>query len=84
MIILTLLVYLANLDFNLTKEIEMKKLTRTTLQIRKADVRIYSKIQQFNFSKFVSEMMHSHGQNWINEQLAQLQSLNSDNARNQS
>jgi len=59
----------------------MKKLTRTTLQIRKADVQIYSKIQQFNFSKFVSEMMHNHGPDWINEQLAQLQSLNSDNAR---
>jgi len=53
----------------------MKKLTRTTLQIRKADVQIYSKIQQFNFSKFVSEMMHSHGPDWINKQLAQLQSF---------
>jgi len=59
----------------------MKKLTRTTLQIRKADVQIYSKIQQFNFSKFVSEMMHSNGQHWINEQLSELQSFNSDNSK---
>jgi len=62
----------------------MKKLIRTTLQIRKADEQIFDKVRKFNFSQFVSEMMHSHGQDWINEQLSQLQSLSSDNARNQS
>ncbi len=46
---------------------------RTTLQIRKADEQIFNKVRNFNFSKFVSEMMHSHGQDWINEQLSQLQ-----------
>ncbi len=46
---------------------------RTTLQIRKADEQIFDKVRKFNFSKFVSEMMHSHGQDWINEQLSQLQ-----------
>lgn len=50
---------------------------RTTLQIRKADEQIFDKVRQFNFSKFVSEMMHKHGQSWIDEQVSQLQSLSS-------
>lgn len=54
---------------------------RTTLQIRKSDEQIFEKVRQFNFSKFVSEMMHRHGQKWVDEQVSQLQSLSSDNAR---
>ncbi len=45
---------------------------RTTLQIRKADEQIYSKLSQFNFSKFVSEMLHAHGQEWINKEVKSL------------
>jgi len=42
---------------------------RTTLQIRKADEQIYSKLSQFNFSKFVSEMLQEHGQEWMNREI---------------
>jgi len=54
---------------------------RTTLQIRKADEQIFEKVRQFNFSKFVSEMMHRHGQKWVDEQISQLKSLSSDQAQ---
>jgi len=48
---------------------------RTTLQIRKADEQIYTKLKQFNFSKFVSEMFQAHGQKYINREAEILKKL---------
>jgi len=48
---------------------------RTTLQIRKADQKIYTKLKRFNFSKFISDMLNAHAQEWMNKEVDSLKKL---------
>lgn len=43
----------------------MTKNHRTTLQIRKADAKIYHELARFNFSAFVSYSMRKYGSEFI-------------------
>jgi len=55
----------------------MTKPTRTSLQIRKADVDMYNKVRQLSFSSFVSDMLRRFGQPWIDGELESLEYLKS-------
>jgi len=39
----------------------MKEPKRTTIHIRRADEKIFSKLSNLNFGEFVSDMMNEHG-----------------------
>ncbi len=50
----------------------MNKNHRTTLQIRKADVDIYSDLAKYNFSAFVSYAMRKLGKRFIADKKQEL------------
>ncbi len=51
----------------------MTKNHRTTLQIRRADTKIYNKLAQFNFSAFVSWSMRKYGPEFIDLKKQEMQ-----------
>ncbi len=53
----------------------MNRPVRTCITIRKADVEIYKRVKQFNFSEFVSNMFREHGQEYVYEKMQKLSKL---------
>lgn len=43
----------------------MNPIKRTTIHIRRADEKIFSKLSQLNFGEFVSDMMQEYGQEYF-------------------